>query len=538
MGCYPDTPAGRETPHGRVLPPLYILMMREERVNILLIYPEFPDTFWSFKHALEFVGKRAALPPLGLLTVAAMLPRQWELRLVDTNVRDLADRDLAWADCAFISAMVVQRDSAHRIVARCKEAGLRIVAGGPLFNSEHERFTTIDHFILNEAELTFPRFLEDLAQGHPERVYSSPDFADLQHTPIPLWRLLDLRRYATMGIQFSRGCPFNCDFCNVTSLLGHRVRMKTSAQILAELDSLYAAGWRSDVFFVDDNFIGNKKFIKTDLLPALIAWRHDKAGTEFFTEASIDLADDQSLMDLMVAAGFNKVFIGIETPDETCLAECKKVQNGNRDLVADVKRIQRAGLQVQGGFIVGFDRDLPSIFQRQIDFIQKSGIVTAMVGLLQAPAGTRLYERMKKENRLCAESSGDNVDGTTNIIPAMNVDALKAGYRRILDHIYSPAPYYQRIRTFLREYKAPLVRAKLKWSDILALVRSVFRIGIMGRERMQYWKLLVWTQFRRPHLLHDAIVLAIYGYHFRKICKRACAVAGKSAVPPAVPMTP
>jgi radical SAM superfamily enzyme YgiQ (UPF0313 family) len=489
-------------------------------MNILLIYPEFPDTFWSFKHALEFVGKRSALPPLGLLTVAAMLPPEWSMRLVDTNVRKLTEKDLAWADCAFISAMIVQRGPARRIIARCKAAGLRVVAGGPLFNSEHGQFGDVDHFILNEAELTLPPFLADLAQGCPKRIYASAGFADLRQTPTPLWKLLDLRRYASMSIQFSRGCPFNCDFCNVTALLGHRVRMKTSAQVTAELDGLYALGWRGDVFFVDDNFIGNKPFVKADLLPALAAWRKGKTGNVFFTEASINLADDQALMDGMVNAGFSKVFIGIETPDEECLAECSKGQNGNRDLVADVKRIQRSGLQVQGGFIVGFDSDQLSIFQRQIDFIQKSGIVTAMVGLLQAPAGTRLYARMEKEGRLCSQSSGDNVDGTTNIVPAMSMEALKEGYRRILDHIYSPGPYYQRIRTFLREYKTPRVRGHVNFSHILALVRSFYRLGIVGRERFQYWKLLLWTQFRHPRLLPDAIILAIYGYHFRKICKR------------------
>ena len=489
-------------------------------MNILLIYPEFPDTFWSFNHALAFVGKRSALPPLGLLTVAAMLPQDWPMRLVDANVRELTDKDLAWAECVFISAMVVQRESARRIIERCKAAGVRVVAGGPLFTSEHEQFETVDHFILNEAELTLQPFLEDLARGNPKRVYSSAEFADVRQTPAPLWRLLDLKRYASMSIQFSRGCPFNCDFCNVTALLGHRVRIKTSAQIIAELDGLYALGWRGDIFFVDDNFIGNKSFLKTDLLPALIAWRRKKTGNLFYTEASINLADDQPLMDQMAKAGFNKVFIGIETPDDKCLAECSKGQNGNRDLVEDVKRIQRAGFQVQGGFIVGFDHDLPTIFQRQIDFIQKSGIVTAMVGLLQAPTGTRLYARMKKENRLCAGFSGDNVDGMTNIIPAMSLETLREGYRQILDHIYAPAPYYQRIRTFLREYRRPHVRSKFQFSHVLALVRSVYRLGIVGEERVHYWKLLLWTQFRCPRLLPDAIILAIYGYHFRKICEQ------------------
>jgi radical SAM superfamily enzyme YgiQ (UPF0313 family) len=273
------------------------------------------------------------------------------------------------------------------------------------------------------------------------------------------------------------------------------------------------------VFFVDDNFIGKKSFLKTDLLPALIAWRKGRSGNTFFTETSIDLADDEPLMAQMSLAGFTGVFIGIETPDEACLSECSKVQNKNRDLVEDVKRIQRAGLQVQGGFIIGFDHDAPSIFQRQIDFIQRSGIVTAMVGLLQAPVGTRLYERMKNQGRLNAEFSGDNVDGTTNIIPLMNIETLKEGYRRILDHIYSPAPYYQRIRTFLREYKAPHVRSKLQLSHILALLRSFYRIGLLGRERLSYWKLLVWTLFLHPRLLADALILTIYGYHFRKICE-------------------
>ncbi len=489
-------------------------------MNVLLIYPEFPDTFWSFKYALPFVGKRSTLPPLGLLTVAAMLPMEWTVRLVDTNVRKLTDKDLAWADWAFISAMVIQRKSSKRIVERCKEAGLRIVAGGPLFSIEQEQFPEVDHFILNEAELTLPPFLEDLAQGRQKHLYSTDQFADMKQTPVPRWDLLNLRRYASMGIQFSRGCPFNCDFCNVTALLGHRVRMKSSQQIINELDRLYALGWRGELFFVDDNFIGNKRFLKQDLLPALVEWRKSKIGNAFFTEASIDLADDTALMDQMVAAGFDTVFIGIETPEESSLKECSKAQNSNRDLVADVKRIQRAGLQVQGGFIVGFDNDPPSIFQRQIDFIQNSGIVTAMVGLLQAPPGTRLYERMKKEGRLDCAASGDNADGTTNIIPTMSLEALKEGYHNILNNIYSPAPYYRRVRTFLREYKPTHVPYRLRFCHIRALFRAFCLLGIVGKERVQYWKLILWTQFRHPRLVPKAIMLAICGYHFRKICEK------------------
>jgi len=489
-------------------------------MNILLVYPEFPDTFWSFKHALEFVHKRAALPPLGLLTVAALLPPDWSKRLVDVNVRGLSKKDLAWADCVFISAMVVQRESTRQILAQCKAAGLRIVVGGPLFQVEHDQFPEVDHFVLNEAELTLPPFLADFARGCPRRIYSSDQFVDMGRSPVPQWELLDRRNYVCLSIQFSRGCPFNCDFCNVTAMLGHRVRIKTSRQIIAELDKMYSLGWRGDVFFVDDNFIGNRQFLKTDLLPTLINWRRGKRDIVFNTEASLNLVEDPQLMELMVEAGFNKVFIGIETPDEECLAECSKHQNKNRNLVEDVKNIQRAGLQVQGGFIVGFDSDQPSIFKRQIDFIQKSGIVTAMVGLLQAPPGTRLYERMKKEGRLNGASSGDNADGTTNIMPVMNIEVLRKGYREILQHIYSPEHYYQRVRTFLREYKPPKVRSAFRPVHVFTLLRSCYRLGIIGRERWHYWKLLLWIRFRRPQLFHEAVTLAIYGYHFRKIFKK------------------
>jgi radical SAM superfamily enzyme YgiQ (UPF0313 family) len=487
-------------------------------MNILLIYPEFPDTFWSFKHALKFVRKRASSPPLGLLTVAAMLPPEWGKRLVDVNVARLTEADLAWADFAFISGMTVQRRSAYELIARCKAAGVRVVAGGPLFASEYPHFKQVDHFVLNEAEVTLPLFLADLAQGQARRLYRSAEFADIQQSPAPRWELLDKRRYATMSIQYSRGCPYNCDFCNVTALFGHRPRTKAAAQVIAELDSLYEQGWRGKVFFVDDNLIGNKKALKTELLPALIEWQ-PKRKISFHTEASINLADDEALMQMMVEAGFDMVFIGIETPDENSLLECSKNQNRNRDLVADVKRIQRAGLQVQGGFIVGFDHDTASIFQRQIDFIQQSGIVTAMVGLLQALPGTQLYERLKREGRLLEHLSGDNVDGTTNIIPAMKLETLRAGYRRILEQIYAPEYYYRRVKTFLLEYTPPKIKPRLELDYVWAFVRSMVRLGIIGRERVHYWKLLGWTLCRRPKLFPLAVTLAIYGHHFRKVCE-------------------
>jgi len=487
--------------------------------NILFLYPEFPNTFWSFKHALKFIGKRAAFPPLGLLTVAALLPEGWGKRLVDLNVGRLKRKDLEWADYAFVGGMTVQRDSARSLIAACKEAGLPVIAGGPLFTTEPESFPDVDHFVLNEAELTLPEFVRDFAAGTLRREYRSTEFADISQTPIPRWELADLRRYSSLSLQYSRGCPFQCDFCNVTALFGHRPRTKSPAQVVAELDLLRGLGWSGKVFFVDDNLIGNKRHLREELLPALINWQAAGRPLPFFTEASINLADDPDLMEQMRDAGFESVFVGIETPDAESLAECHKKQNTRRDLIADVKRIQRAGLEVQAGFIVGFDSDTPTIFQRQIDFIQESGIVVAMVGLLQAVQGTRLHERLSAEGRLIGGSSGDNVDGTTNIVTRMDLAALTDGYQRILQSIYSPANYYRRLRTFLQEYRGAKVTERLRFGHLTAFFHSALALGVFGRERFHYWRLMIWTLFKRPDQLSRAVSLAICGYHFRIVCR-------------------
>jgi radical SAM superfamily enzyme YgiQ (UPF0313 family) len=486
-------------------------------MNILLIQPAFPDTFWSFKHAIKFVGKKATNPPLGLLTVAAMLPASWPKKLIDLNTARLEPTWLDWADYVMISAMNIQRASVQEVVSACKQHGKKIIAGGPLFTGEYQHFPEIDHFILNEAELTLPPFLRDLAEGCPQRIYQTDEYADITQTPIPLWELIDLRAYDSMNVQYSRGCPYNCDFCNVTALLGHRPRTKTAAQLIAELDSLYQLGWRRNIFIVDDNFIGNKKALKSEVLPAMIEWRKNKKGCMFITEASVNLADDPQLIEMMVKAGFLSVFVGIETPDEEGLESCNKNQNQNRDLIETVNVLQRAGLQVMAGFIVGFDSDTPTIFDRQIDFIQKSGIVTAMVGLLQAPYGTRLYERLAAEGRLCDEMTGDNTDGTTNIVPRMNASILKRGYLRILTSIYAPPLLYRRIRTLLTTYNPVNRPVRLELSEVYAFLRSILLLGIFGPERQHFWKLLFWALLRKPAVFPLAVTLAIYGYHFRKI---------------------
>ena len=492
-------------------------------MKILMVYPQYPDTFWSFKHALRIVSKKAAHPPLGLLTVAAMLPKEWEKKLVDMNVTILTDEDLKWADYVFISAMVVQADSAKEVINRCNNLGTKIVAGGPLFTTGYDEFEEVDYFVLGEAEVTLPLFLADLAQGRVQHMYASNERPDITQTPIPMWSLINIKKYSTMNVQYSRGCPFNCEFCDIIVLNGHEPRTKTKAQLLAELDALYNQGWRNTVFIVDDNFIGNKKKLKAEILPALIKWMKErKYPFPLLAEASINLADDEELMHLMVEAGFNTVFIGIETPNEESLAECNKLLNINRDLAASVKKLQNYGLAVQGGFIVGFDSDPLSIFKSQINFIQKSGIVTAMVGLLNAPRGTRLYQRLKQENRLLKGSSGNNTDCSLNFIPKMDSETLINGYKSILNTIYSPKHYYERVKIFLKEYQ-PRKRSRvsrLQFYHIRALIKSMWFLGIREKGRRYYWKLFASTLLRHPQSFPLSITLAVYGFHFRKVAEK------------------
>ena len=490
-------------------------------MKILFVYPQYPETFWSFKHALKFVSKKAAFPPLGLLTVAAMLPEQWEKKLVDMNVTKLTNADIRWANYVFISAMVVQRNSVKEVIGRCQELGTKVVAGGPLFTTGYEEFDGVDYFVLGEAEVTLHPFLDDLEKGCARHIYASSKRPDISETPVPLWSLINMKSYSSMNVQYSRGCPFNCEFCDIIILNGHRPRTKDKAQLVRELEALYQHGWRGGVFIVDDNFIGNKRKLKQETLPAIIEWRKQKKHPfALSTEASINLADDEELMRLMVDAGFGTVFIGIETPNEESLAECAKSQNQNRDLVASVKKIQNHGLEVQGGFIVGFDSDPPSIFKRQIDFIQKSGIVTAMVGLLNAPLGTRLYRRLKQENRLVKAFTGNNTDCSLNFIPKMNHETLINGYKHILETIYSSNHYYKRIKTFLKEYKPRGKTAgTMQIHHIKAFFKSIWFLGVWDKGRRHYWRLFISTLLNSPRKFPITIGLAVYGYHFRKVAE-------------------
>ena len=489
-------------------------------MKILFVYPQYPTTFWSFKHILKLIGKKAAFPPLGLLTVAAMLPKKWEKKLVDLNVEILKDEDILNADLVFLSAMIVQRESTKEVINRIKSLGKKIVVGGPLFTTGWEEFTeSVNHLVLGEAEDTLIKFLKDLKTGKAKKIYEVGNFPDIRKAVVPQWSLIDKRRYTSMCLQVSRGCPFNCEFCDIVRLNGRVPRIKTKKQIINELDALRQWGWRGGLFFVDDNFIGNKAKLEKEILPLIINWQKKYHQPFLFnTQVSINLADEPKLMELMVKAGFVTIFIGIESPNIKSLEECNKFQNQNRDLVAAVKRLQNAGFEVQGGFIVGFDHDTPSIFKNQIEFIQKSGIVTAMVGLLSALPETRLYQRLKEAGRLIKESSGSNTLLDLNFVPKMDKKVLVDGYKKIMTTIYSPREYYQRVKTFLREFRPPKRRQpKFHFYYLKALFASFWLLGVRYRGRRYFWRLIFWSLFKRPAMLPYAIGSSITGIHFRNL---------------------
>ena len=494
-------------------------------MKILLVYPQYPaDSFWSFKYVLKFVSKRAAFPPLGLLTIASMLPEEWEKKLVDMNVSTLKDKDIEWADYVFIGAMIVQKDSVKEVVERCRKLDVKTVAGGPLFTTGHEEFEGIDHFVLGEAEVTLPMFLNDLRRGCLKHIYISDNRSAITKTPVPMWDLINFKHYATLCVQYSRGCPYNCEFCDIIIMSGRVPRTKESNQLLRELDALYERGWRGSVFIVDDNFIGIKTRLK-QMLPQVIAWQKEKEYPfTLFTQASLNLADDDELMRLMIEAGFNKVFLGLETPADASLAECNKFLNEGGDMIASVKKIQNYGMQVLGGFIVGFDNDPPSIFEDQINFIQRMGVVQAMVGILTALPKTRLYNRLKDEGRLLTTASGNNSDGSLNFVPKMDAEVLVNGYQKIMQTIYSPEKYYERIITFLEEYK-PVKRKRrfnfaLVLSSLNSLTKSAWHLGIVEKSRRYYWKLVIKALFKYRRAFPEAIGMAIHGFHSRKVAKR------------------
>lgn len=486
-------------------------------MNVLLVYPRTPATFWSFQHVLPLISRRAAFPPLGLLTIGAMLPADWNLKLVDTNVECLKQEDLLWADYVMLSAMIVHKEAVSELVERCRSLSKTIIAGGPLFTTGHEAFPRIQHFVLGEAEEVMPLLVEDMKRGHLRPIYQAEGRPSMAKVPAPRWDLVKVKNYATMAVQFSRGCPFDCEFCDIIIMNGRVPRTKSSTQLVGELEALRRWGWKDNVFLVDDNFIGNKVQAKA-LLRDMLRWR-ESTGSKmgFLTEASVNLADDAELCELMVRAGFKKVFIGLETPSTEGLEECQKTQNRRCDLMEAVKTLQRAGLEVMGGFIVGFDTDPADIFKRQFDFIQRSGVATAMVGLLTALPQTQLYQRLKREGRMLAETTGNNTQAALNFIPKLNRDYLVNGYCDLMKRLYEPRAYYERVRIFLEDYHPRGPKLRLSRKDFQAFLKSFWYLGIWHRGRTAYWAFFWSVLLRRPRQFRCAIELAIMGYHFRRV---------------------
>ncbi|MEZ5344240.1 MAG: DUF4070 domain-containing protein [Pyrinomonadaceae bacterium] len=500
-------------------------------MNVLLVYPVFPETYWSFSHALPFVGKKAAFPPLGLLTVSAMLPQTWKKRLVDMNVEKLSEADIEWADIVFLSAMIVQKESLNKVIKLCKRMGKRVAVGGPFVSTSSNLVPEADFIFIGEAETTLPAFIGDLKNGTPKRKYEAPERPTLDLTPLPDFQLIDLSRYTSMNIQFSRGCPFNCEFCDIIEIYGRSPRTKSSKQMIGELEALRVAGWRGTVFIVDDNFIGNKREVRK-FLPDLIEWSALHGSPfSFLTEASINLAEDDALLQMMQDAGFHRVFVGIETPALESLKEANKSQNIKRDLLESVRIIQSYGMEVMAGFIVGFDNDPADIFERQIGFIRESAIPLAMVGMLTALPDTQLWRRLKREDRLLYESSGNNTDCSLNFRPKMDREFLIDGYRTLLETIYSSGEFYQRAFDCLSRVKNKKIgHRKITISDLRSAIRSVCRIflklGVREPERVKFWNYVFRVAFQYPRGLENGIALAAMGYHFRKVTETYCETPG------------
>ena len=490
--------------------------------NILMVYPEVPsNTYWSFKYALKFIRKKSAMPPLGLITVAALFPSDYNLRLVDLNIERLSDEAIEWADAVFISAMIVQQDSMREVIDRCGQFHKKVVLGGPYANTSDEVIEGVDHFLPGEVEATLHSFLADLEAESAQRIYPMPPHPDIANAPTPRFDLLKTDDYGSMAVQYSRGCPFHCEFCDIWAVYGNKPRLKSVDTMIAEMDALYHQGWRGGVFLVDDNFIGNKKRVKSELLPALKEWQLAHGYPfHFFTEASINMASDDNLLTGMREAGFNEVFIGIETPDECGLEETGKVQNLKADMGEAVRHIQYHGIEVMAGFILGFDSDKPDIFERQIDFIQKTGIPKSMIGLLTALPGTRLFERLKAEGRIISASIGNNTHVlTTNFKTAMDSERLKEGYKKILANIYDfrLKNYFARCnQLFDNMAYTGYFQRQIHFQEVKIFFKSLLRQPFTPYG-WQYLKFLSRNFFKHREIFGEAVSLSITGHHFHVI---------------------
>lgn len=489
-------------------------------MRALLIYPVFPKTFWSYEKILALVDRKVLLPPLGLVTVAAILPQEWEFKLVDRNIRPVTDAEWEWADVVILSAMIVQKQDLIEQIKEAKKRGKLVAVGGPYPTSVPHELEEVgtDFFILDEGEITLPMFVEAINRGEKSGVFRTTEKPDVTSTPIPRFDLLEFDAYDSMSIQFSRGCPFQCEFCDIIVLYGRKPRTKTPAQLLAELDYLYELGWRRGVFMVDDNFIGNKRNVKL-LLKELKVWMQEhKYPFRFDTEASVDLAQDQELMDLMVECGFAAVFLGIETPDEDSLQLTKKFQNTRSSLIESVQTIIKTGLRPMAGFIIGFDGEKKGAGERIVRFAEAAGIPSTTFAMLQALPNTALWHRLNKEGRL-RENKDGNINQTTlmNFIATRPLEEIAREYVEAFCALYDPVKYLDRAYRCFLMLGAPRYKEEFKlpsWVDLKAFMIIIWRQGIKRETRWKFWHHLFGILKHNPAVLVRYLEVCAHNEHF------------------------
>ncbi|NMG09543.1 B12-binding domain-containing radical SAM protein [Brasilonema sp. UFV-L1] len=490
-------------------------------MKALLLWPIMPNSFWSYQETLDLAGLRATNPPLGLITVAAMLPADWEIRLVDRNIRLETDDDWAWCDLVIISAMIIQKKDFWELIQKGVALGKKVAVGGPFPTSvpEFALEAGVHYLILDEGECTIPMFLEALQRGEERGIFRSPEKPDVTQTPIARFDLLDLDAYLAITVQFSRGCPFQCEFCDIINLYGRKPRTKTPEQMLAELEVLYQMGWRRLIFIVDDNFIGNKRNAKV-FLRALIPWMKERNYPFILlTEASLNLAEDEELIDLMVQAGFTMVFMGIETPDVESLQTIHKEQNTRQSLIESCHKITRAGLQIMSGFIIGFDGENSGAGQRIQDFVEETGIPQAHLSLLQALHNTAMWNRLKQEGRLL-EELGDYFTfqkSLINFTPTRPMEEIVTEYIQAFWNLYEPLPYLKRtFRHFsmMEGKKRPSQKRPFGWHELRLFSTVCWRQGFVRSTRFRFWWQMLAMALQQPHLFYDYFVALGIGEHF------------------------